>query len=303
MAKKILFTVIAFGIVFYLTSASAKTGYVDIPVNSIQQVTTMSGVGLPPSYGGTGEFHAVFKIFPVVPGKRYEATLTYHAGDNIGYGISFGDGDPSVRDSVSFVGIGHGTGSRVMKDKEEKFLFSISPQSTSNVLYVVVGSHRPLNIRFSVTDRPSGVTKESKDRWGYFYVTDFHDRGTAPFLLKRGGYVAAQAMATGAPAVRIFGPYAFLAGQFSGTIKLAQISENEGIIWLKIDGYNVEEILNAVIRGSELKFVRTIDCRFNAPRTHAQVFTGQIAPDGTFSGSYFNDYESVLIYPWQAQKR
>ena len=120
---------------------------------------------------------------------------------------------------------------------------------------------------------------------------------------KSGGYVAAQSIATGAPAVRIFGPYAFLAGQLSGTIKLAQISEEEGIIWLKIDGYNVEEILNAVIRGSEFKFVRTIDCRFNAPRTHAQVYTGQIAPDGTFSGSYFNDYESVLIYPWQAQKR
>lgn len=301
--KKILFIITAFGIIFSLTSAFARTGYVDTPVNSLQQVTTMTGVGLPASYRGTGEYHAVFKIFPVVPGKRYEATLTYDAGTSIGYGISFVDGDPSQRESISFVGIGTGTGSRVMNGKEEKYLFSIHPQSTSNVLYVVVGSHSPFNVRFSVTDSPTGVTKESKDRWGYLYVTDFHDRGTAPFLLTRGGYAGVPATTTTVPTVRIIGPHAFQAGQLTGTLKWVQLTQTEGIVWLKVDGYNVEEILNAVIRGKEIKFVRTIDCRFNAPRAHAQVFTGQIAPDGTLSGSYFNDYESVLIYPWQTQKQ
>jgi len=301
--KRIIFTAIALGIMFCFTSASAGVGYFDTPLNSPRVATTATGVGLPAAYRGTGEYHAVFRVFPVVPGKRYEATLAYDAGGNIGLGIAFVDGDPATRDSFSFVGIGFGTGTRQMKGKEEKYLFSVHPQSTSNVIYVVVGSHRPLNVRFSVTDRPSGVTKASKDPWGYYYVTDFDDSGNAPFLLKRGGYAAGPSTAAEGPAVRIVGPHAFLAGQFTGTIRWAQLTPTEGIVWLKIDGYNVEEILNAVIRGREIKFVRTIDCRFNAPRAHGQVFTGQIAPDGTLSGSYFNDYEPLLIYPWQTQSK
>ncbi|MGB4600472.1 MAG: hypothetical protein WBI04_10950 [Trichlorobacter sp.] len=32
--------------------------------------------------------------------------------------------------------------------------------------------------------RSSGVTKDSQDRWGYYYVTDFDADRTASFLLK-----------------------------------------------------------------------------------------------------------------------
>ncbi len=303
--KKISYmTVIFLSVIWFTTSASAKMGFVDVPVNSVQQTTTVTGVGLPPAYGSPEQFYTVFRIFPLAPGKRYEATLTYDAGTDMGYAHNWQDGDPLSKDNVSFVGIGTGTGTRQMKDKEEKFLFTVDTKSTSNVLYVIVRSYKPWNIRFSVTDRLSGVTRDSQDRWGYYYVTDFDVNKTAPFLLKRGGYFTPQ-KAEGTPAAktRMIGPLSFYAGQFAGTMKLAQFTESEGIVWLKIGGTNVEEILNAVFRGNEIKFVRTIDCRFNAPRPYAQVYTGQISSDGSLSGSYLNDYESVLIYPWEARSR
>ena len=303
--KKIISAAVTFlTILGITTAAAAKTGFVDVPVNSVQQTTTITGIGLPPSYGPPEHFYTVFRIFPLVPGKRYEAMLTFDAGTDMGYGHNWQDGDPTTKDSVSFVGIGTGTGSREMKGKEERFLFTIDSRSTSNVLYVIVRSYRAWNIRFAVTDKLSGVTRNSQDRWGYYYVTDFDFSKTSPFLLKRGGYITPQTIAVPAAAkTRIIGPLPFYAGQFSGTIRLAQLSENEGIVWLKINGTNVEEILNAAFRGNEIKFIRTIDCRFNTPRSHAQVYTGQISTDGSLSGSYSNDYEPLLIYPWEAKSR
>ncbi|MEI8225979.1 MAG: hypothetical protein WCG82_08625 [Bacteroidota bacterium] len=305
MIKKISYiTVIFLAIICCATITSAETGFVDVPVNSVKQTTTKTGLGLPPSYGPPEHFYTVFRIFPLVPGKRYEATLTFDAGTDMGYAHNWQDGDPASRDSVSFVGIGTGSGSREMKNKEERFLFTVDPQSTANVLYVIMRSHKPWNIRFSVTDRLSGVTRDSQDRWGYYYVTDFDFNKTSPFLLKRGGYIAPQTSIDSGPAkTRVIGPLSFYAGQFAGTMKLAQFSEKEGIVWLKIDGTNVEEILNAVFIGNEVKFFRTIDCRFNIPRPHTQVYTGQFSSDGSLSGSYSNDYESVLMYPWEAKKR
>jgi len=301
--KKILYcSLIILTIIGLATVAVAKIGYVDVPINSVQQVTTVTGIGLPPSFGPPEQFYTVFKIYPLIPGKRYEATLTYDAGTDMGYAHNWQDGEPTSRDALSFVGIGTGTGSRALKDKEDKFLFTVDSRSTSNVLYVIVRSHKAWNIRFSVTDRLSGVTRDSQDRWGYYHVTDFDFSKTAPFLLKRGGFVSPQTTAV-SPSVktRIIGPLSFNAGQFSGTMKFAQFSENEGIVWLKIDGTNVEEILNVGFRGNKINFTRTIDCRFNVPRPLAQVYTGQISADGSISGSYSNNNESVLIFPWEAR--
>jgi len=303
--KKISYiTVIFLAIICCATITSAETGFVDVPVNSVKQTTTITGLGLRPSYGPPEHFYTVFRIFPLVPGKRYEATLTFDAGTDMGYAHNWQDGDTASRDSVSFVGIGTGSGSREMKNKEERFLFTVDSQSTSNVLYVIVRSHKSWNIRFSVTDRLSGVTRDSQDRWGYYYVTDFDFNKTSPFLLKRGGYVASQtSIDSGTAKTRVIGPLSFYAGQFAGTMKLSKFSEKEGIVWLKIDGTNVEEILNAVFIGNEIKFFRTIDCRFNIPRPYTQVYTGQFSSDGSLSGSYSNDYESVIMYPWEAKKR
>jgi hypothetical protein len=305
MIKKIPYMTMIFIAIFcFATAAFAKMGFEEVPLNSVKQTTTVQGVGLPSSFGPPEHYYTVFKIFPLVPGKRYEATLVYDAGADMGYGLVWQDGDPSSKDFASFVGIGSGTGTRVMKDKEDKYLFTVDSQSTSNVLYFIVRSYKPWNIRFSVTDRLSGVTRDSQDRWGYYYVTDLDFNKNAPFLLKKGGYVSPQTT-SGPPAakIRMIGPLSFRAGQFTGTMKLAQFSQNEGVIWLKIDGSHVEEILNAVFRGNEIKFVRTIDCRFNASRPYAQIYTGQISPDGTLTGSYSNDYESVLVYPWEAGGR
>jgi hypothetical protein len=33
--------------------------------------------------------------------------------------------------------------------------------------------------------RPAGLTRDSQDRWGYYYVTDFDFDRTSPFLLTR----------------------------------------------------------------------------------------------------------------------
>ncbi len=181
------------------TAAFAAPPYIDVPVNSSGQATTVTGFGLPQFFGAAGDYYAVFRFAPLVPGRRYEVTLAYDAGTDIGYGHSWVDGDPMGKDYVSFVGVGTGTGTREMKGKEEKYLFSVDAKSTSNALYLVVRSNKPWKLAVSLSDRPSNLTRNSQDRWGYTYVTDFDADKNAPFLLKRGGspVAAAQPAASG----------------------------------------------------------------------------------------------------------
>lgn len=180
-------------------AAFAAPSYVDVAVNSSKQATTDTAFGLPQFFGAASDYHAVFKLAPLAPGKRYEVTLTYDAGTDIGYGHSWVDGDPMGRDFASFVGIGTGTGTRELKGKEEKYLFSVDAKSTSNALYLVVRSNKPWKLAVGLSDRPSNLTRNSQDRWGYYYVTDFDADKNAPFLLKRGGapVAVAQAAASG----------------------------------------------------------------------------------------------------------
>ncbi len=283
----------------------AQAGYVDSPVGSTQAVTTVTGVKVHSSFGPPENYFAVFRVFPLVPGKRYEATLTYDAGSSISYGHCWVDGDPGAKEWHSFLGVGSGTGSRELKGKEERFLFTVDAASSSNVLYVLVSSNKPWPIRFGVTDRLSGLSRDSQDRWGYYYVSDFDDSKYSPFLLKRGGTVAPPAAGAGRPAAgaRVLGPLAFSAGKMAGTLRLAWISEKEGVVWLRVEGTGVEELLNAVFKGSEVKFVRTVDCRLGASDPYAQVFTGRINPDGSLSGSFANDDEPSLTYPWKAARK
>ncbi len=246
----------------------AQAGYTDAAVGTVQTVTTAAGFKLASAFGPADQFYAVFRIFPLVPGKRYEAILTYDAGTDMGFAHSWVDGDPAAKDWASFVGIGSGTGSREMKGKEDRFLFTVDAGSTSNVLYVLVRSARPWPIRFAVTDKLSGVNRDSQNRWGYYYVTDFDLDRTAPFLLKRGGTVAATGPSgDSVPAARIIGPLSFSAGKMAGSLRLARISDREGVAWLRVERTGVEEILNAVFKGSEVKFARTVDCRLGASRS------------------------------------
>jgi hypothetical protein len=166
----------------------AQSGVVDLPVNGARQITTTTEVtGLAPAYGGPSDPKAVVRLGPLTPGQRYEVTLTYYAGSDIGYAHAWVDGSPFGPDSQSFVGIGSGTGSRSLAGKQEKFLFTVDPASTSNMLHLVIRSTgKPLALKVSLA-APSGVTKQSQDRWGYFYVTDFDSDRTAPFKLTRGG--------------------------------------------------------------------------------------------------------------------
>lgn len=166
--------------------ASAETGIINIPVNTEKTITTVLGLtGLPSGLGSADSYMAVLRIVPLVPGQKYEATLTYDAGTDIGYAHAWVDGNPYKKDWSSYVGIGTGTGSRELKNKQEKFLFTVDPKSTSNMLFVVMRSSKPFKFSFAVNDRPSGVTRNSQDRWGYYFVRDFDADRTSPFLLKR----------------------------------------------------------------------------------------------------------------------
>jgi len=171
----------------YEGKALAQSGLVDVPVNTEKTVTTVQGLaGLPSSLGSAEDYLVVLRIAPLMPGMKYEATLTFDAGTDIGYSHAWVDGDPFQNDWASFVGIGTGTGTREMRDKQEKFLFSIDPKSTSNTLYLSLRSNKPFTFRFGMSDRLSGVTPNSQDRWGYYFVSDFDANKTSPFLLKRG---------------------------------------------------------------------------------------------------------------------
>ena len=179
------------GLLIACGTAFASPKYFDVPTGGSRQAETATGAGLPSFYGSSDDCHAVFRIGPLAPGKRYELTLTFDAGTDIGYGMSWVDGDPWGKDSASFVGIGTGTGTREMKGKEAKYLFSVDAKSTASFLYLVVRSNKPWKLAVGVTDRLSGKTRDSQDAWGYYYVTDFDVDRTSPFLLTRGQTAAA----------------------------------------------------------------------------------------------------------------
>jgi hypothetical protein len=182
----ILFCIISCGGI-----AFAQGDFVDIGVNTEKTVTTARGLaGLPSGLGSTEDYRVVLRIAPLAPGRRYEVTLTFDAGTEIGYAHAWVDGSPYEKDWYSFVGIGTGTGSRELKGKQEKYLFTVDPKSTSNTLYIPLRANKPFTFRFGVTDRLSGVNPNSQDRWGYYYVKDFDADRIAPFLLNRGGGAA-----------------------------------------------------------------------------------------------------------------
>lgn len=283
--------------------ALAQTALYDLPVNSSLSVTTIGGANLPKFFGPPEHYYAVFKIWPVVPGKRYEATLTFDAGDNTYYGMSWIDGDPWGKDYFNFVGIGTGTGTKHLPGKEAKFLFSIHPGSTSNVIYVLLRSNQPWKIKFSVTDKLSGVNRGSMDKWGYYYVDDFDESKTSPFLLKRGGMMADKASpGPSSVGVQFFGPFRFVTPTFQGTVKFLKYSPEKGVAWLRVDGTGVEEILEVDFKGGEFSFIRVLDCRFGKDRPIFQKFTGTFLGDGFVQGGYSGSDQPSSIFPWQGQK-
>lgn len=165
-------------------SVYAQSGVTDLRPGESRSVTTVQLSGLPTAFGGSDSYYAIFRISGMKPGQRYEATMTYEAGTDIGYAHSWIDGNPFSRDWHSFVGIGTGTGTRRLPGKQEKFLFSIDRASKSDALYLIVRSNKPWNFSFSVGS-PSGVNKDSRDKWDYYFVSDFDVNKYSPFLLKR----------------------------------------------------------------------------------------------------------------------
>ena len=181
---------VAAAVVVMLAAAAAafgQAGYTDLAPGAEVAVRTLSGVGLPPAFGSTSQSYAVLRMAPLAPGRRYELTLRYDEGTDISYGHSWVDGDPSGKDWFSFIGLSTTTGTRELKGKEVKFLFSVDGASSSNVMYLVIRSTGPWNLAVGLTDRLSGVTRNSQDRWGYYYVDDFDVSRASPFLLTRGG--------------------------------------------------------------------------------------------------------------------
>ncbi len=170
---------------------SASPPYVEVLPGSVKSAVTQGGYPwMPGPLGGPDQQYAVFRLGPLASGKAYAVTLTYDAGTDIGYGHSWIDGDPAARDWASLVGIGSGTGTRELKGKEDKFLFTVDPKSTSNLLYLLVRTGKPWNLSVGLADRPAGLSRDSQDRWGYYYVTDFDFDRTSPFLLTRSGAAA-----------------------------------------------------------------------------------------------------------------
>jgi len=164
----------------------AEGEFAALSLNSDKTITTAQGVkGLATALGSAEDYMAVFRVASLTPGRKYEATLTFDAGTDIGYGFSIIDGNPYTTDWFGFVGIGTGTGTRALPGKQEKYLFTIDPASTSKTLYVSLRSNKPFTLKFGVSDQLSGATPNSQDQWGYYYVRDFDADKTSPFLLKR----------------------------------------------------------------------------------------------------------------------
>ena len=166
-------------------ASTLPTGVVEVPVNGSAAVTTgLRPASLPNFFGPGDYFYTLFKLVGLVPGQRYELTYGFEYGSDIGYGHSWGDGNPFSRDYRHFTGVGTGTGRGPKREDQKKFLFSVAPHSSSSALYIIFSSNRPMPLRVSL-QRASGVNKDSQDRYGYYYVTDFDADRTAPFLLTR----------------------------------------------------------------------------------------------------------------------
>jgi hypothetical protein len=126
------FLVILLCIVCCGGNAAAQGRFVDVGVNIEKTVTTVRGLaGLPSALGSAEDYPVVLRIAPLDPGRKYEATFSFDAGTDIGYAHAWIDGNPYEKDWASFVGIGTGTGSRELREKQEKFLFTADPKSTS----------------------------------------------------------------------------------------------------------------------------------------------------------------------------
>lgn len=183
--QKILITLLGLLVSCCLTGGAWAAEVVDVPLNASRSVTTAGHpAGLPSFFGPSEHAYAIFRFTGLTPGQRYEATIGYESGTDIGYGHSWVDGNPFGPDYWSFTGIGSGTGTGPRRESQQTFLFTVDPASSSSSLYLVFRSHKPMPLRVSL-QRPSGVDRNSQDRYGYYYVTDFDADRTAPFLLKR----------------------------------------------------------------------------------------------------------------------
>ena len=175
---------------FALCTVLGAQSLVDLSVNGEKTVTTAPMAGLPTALGTPSDPKVLFRLAPLQPGRRYEVTFTYDAGTDIGYSHAWIDGSPYGKDWHSFVGIGSGTGRQALMGKQEKFLFTVDSASTSRELYLALRSGAPFTVKVGLTERLSGVTNQSKDRWGFYYVTDLDADRSAPFKLTRGGGAA-----------------------------------------------------------------------------------------------------------------
>jgi hypothetical protein len=163
----------------------AASPHLTLAPGETRRADTARAAWMPSAFGSSTYHYIVFRLAPLAAGRRYEMTLTYDAGTDVSYALSWVDGDPAAADWRSFTGVGTSTGRQALPGKQEKYLFSVDAKSTSSAMYVVVRSDVPWNLSLSLTDKPTGVTPASKDKWGFFYVNDFDADRTSPFLLTR----------------------------------------------------------------------------------------------------------------------
>ncbi len=167
-------------------AAKAATAYVEVaPGESKAALTAMAFPSMPNYFGGPDQLYAVFKLAPLAAGRRYAFTLTFDAGTDIGYGITWADGDPLGKDYASFLGTGTGTGTREMKGKKSVFLFTVDAASASRALYVILRSNKPFAVEGGLAEGAGGLTRDSQDAWGYYFVSDFDVDRYSPFKLTR----------------------------------------------------------------------------------------------------------------------
>lgn len=166
---------------------SDPAAYVDLLPNMARRLLTASVFPSMPAYfGGPEGYYTVLRLAPLARGRRYELTLTYDAGTDMDFSSTWVDGDPLSRDFWSFANIEDTTGTRAIRNKQQKFLFRVDPDSSANTLHLVLRSSRRWPVSVGLTDRPYGVlTRDSRDSWGELYVTDFDADGPGPFLLTR----------------------------------------------------------------------------------------------------------------------
>jgi hypothetical protein len=151
------------------------------------EYTTAPGLKLPSAFGDPAQNFLVVRITGLKKAVKYQAAFSWEGNTGINYGMTWVDGNPFVKDwrNLGGIGSGTGTGEELRPGYDTYQLFTTDPKSKKSVIYLVIRSDKPWTISLSVSPAAAGISRETKNSYGYYAVDDWTNGDTVTFELTR----------------------------------------------------------------------------------------------------------------------